>query len=475
MESFLPNLSLLLPEAFLSVAAMLLLMYGVFRKNPMGGAVFGAVLALAATLLILLGTMPKEGIGFGGSVAMDGYALFTKGFVLVAGVAVLSMSAIPVMKHLPRFEFPVLMLFSIVGMLLMLSARDFLILYLGIELMSLSLYVLAAFDRDKVPATEAGLKYFVLGAIGSGMLLFGISLIYGFTGTIMFEDVARVIGSGASTGFLTGLVLVIVALCFKVSAVPFHMWTPDVYEGAPTPVTAFFASVPKAAALFVFVQLITLTAGQHPGGWQQILIFVSVVSMLVGAFGALTQTHIKRLLAYSSIGHVGYALVGLAVATPEGIQGMLIYVALYLAMTIGTFALILSLEDKGEIVDEISSLAGLARSHPLVALSLSIFLFSMVGIPPMAGFFGKFYVFLAAVKSGHIVLAVVGVLSSVVAAYYYLRLVKVMYMDALVAPLSGRLSWPAAFVLAVALAVTMGYFLDPLPLIDAAQAAAAAL
>jgi NADH-quinone oxidoreductase subunit N len=319
-------------------------------------------------------------------------------------------------------------LLSTLGMMVLISAGDLISLYLVLELMSLALYVVAASNRDNVKSTEAGLKYFVLGALSSGMLLYGASLVYGFTGTVSFAGIAAAAKVG-NIGLVFGLVFLLAGLCFKVSAVPFHMWTPDVYEGAPTPVTAFFASAPKVAAMAVFVRA-TMTA--FPGiaaEWQQIVVFVSIASMALGAFAAIGQTNIKRLMAYSSIGHMGYALVGLASGTIEGAQGVLVYLAIYVAMTLGSFAIILAMKRNGQAVEQIRDFAGLSRTNPVLAFFFAMFLFSLAGVPPLAGFFGKYFVFAAAMKAGLFTLAVIGVLTSVVGAFYYLTIVKVMYFD----------------------------------------------
>ena len=320
------------------------------------------------------------------------------------------------------------MLLSTLGMMVLISAGDLIMLYLGLELMSLALYVVAASNRDNAKSTEAGLKYFVLGALSSGMLLYGASLIYGFTGTVSFAGIAAAAKTG-SIGIVFGLVFLLAGLCFKVSAVPFHMWTPDVYEGAPTPVTAFFASAPKVAALAVFTR-VALTA--FPGivsQWQQIVVFVAIASMALGSFAAIGQKNIKRLMAYSSIGHMGFALVGLAAGTAEGAQGVLVYISIYVAMTLGSFAVILTMKRNGQHVENISDFAGLSRTNPLLAFFFAMLLFSLAGIPPLAGFFAKWYVFVAAIKAGLFTLAVIGVLASVVGAFYYLTIIKVMYFD----------------------------------------------
>jgi NADH-quinone oxidoreductase subunit N len=357
---------------------------------------------------------------------------------------------------------------------MLISASDLIALYLGLELMSLPLYVIAASDRENVRSTEAGLKYFVLGALSSGMLLYGASLIYGFTGTISFTGIAKATQSGASVGLIFGLVFLFVGFCFKISAVPFHMWTPDVYEGAPTPVTAFFAAAPKVAGIAIFARATVVAFPGITHEWQQIVVFVSIASMALGSFAAIGQRNIKRLMAYSSIGHMGYALVGLAAGTPEGVQGVLVYMSIYVAMTLGTFAVILSMRRDGKLVENISDLSGLARTHPTMAFFLAVLLFSLAGIPPLAGFFAKFYVFLAAMKAGLFTLAVIGVLTSVVGAYYYLAIVKTMYFDE---PTRGFQRMPALLrlVLGVSGLVNILFFAYPAPLVNAATVAAKSL
>jgi NADH-quinone oxidoreductase subunit N len=358
-------------------------------------------------------------------------------------------------------------------MMVLISAGDLITLYLGLELMSLALYVVASSNRDNAKSTEAGLKYFVLGALSSGMLLYGASLVYGFTGTVSFAGIAAAAKSG-SIGIIFGIVFVLAGLCFKVSAVPFHMWTPDVYEGAPTPVTAFFASAPKVAAMAVFVRVAMTAFPGITNEWQQIVVFVSIASMALGSFAAIGQKNIKRLMAYSSIGHMGFALVGLAAGTAEGAQGVLVYLAIYVAMTLGSFAIILAMKRQGQAVEQISDFAGLSRTNPLLAFFFAMFLFSLAGVPPLAGFFGKFYVFLAAVHANLFTLAVIGVLCSVVGAFYYLSIVKVMYFDDPLPQLD-----PVRVELRTVLAVTglfnILFFVYPGPLVSAATAAAKSL
>jgi len=464
-----------LPELVIIIGAMALLMLGVFRGEGSTALVeIGALLVIAAAvvLVVLQPAAPVE--LFGGSIVVDAFSRFFKVLILIGAAAALIMSAPFWRNHaLNRFEFSIVVLLSVTGMMVMVSARDLISLYLGIELMSLSLYVIAAIDRENLRSTEAGLKYFVLGALSSGMLLYGASLIYGFTGTVSFAGIAAV-AKEPSIGLIFGIVFLFAGLAFKVSAVPFHMWTPDVYEGAPTPVTAFFAAAPKVAAIALFCRVAVSSFPAIALQWQQIVVFIAIASMVLGAFAAIGQRNIKRLMAYSSIGHVGYALVGLAPGTAAGVSGVLIYMSIYLAMTLGTFACIIAMRRDGGQVEDIEQLAGLARTQPAMAFVLAALLFSLAGIPPLAGFFAKFYVFLAAVEGKFYTLAVIGVLASVVGAYYYLRIVKIMYIDEPVARFLP-MPKPVAAVLFVAGAFTILFFVYPAPLVAAANAAAKSL
>jgi NADH-quinone oxidoreductase subunit N len=348
-------------------------------------------------------------------------------------------------------------------------------LYIGIELLSLSLYVIAAFDRDNPRSAEAGLKYFVLGALASGLMLYGSSLVYGFAGTTNFDRLADALSAGAAgTGVVVGLVFILAGLAFKVSAVPFHMWTPDVYEGAPTPVTAFFATAPKVAAIALLMRVLAGPFGDMSAQWGQVIWLVSAASMILGAFAAIGQRNIKRLMAYSSIGHVGYALMGLAVVNDAGYRGVLVYMAIYVVMNLGTFAVLVAMRRQGRALENVEDLAGLGRTDPAMALWMAVFMFSMAGIPPLAGFFGKLYVFLAAVQAGYWVLAVIGILTSVVASYYYLRIVKVMYFDAPAEAFDARPS-SLTVVMTGAGLLTLLFFLFPAALIGAAQVAVSSL
>ncbi|MEA2946527.1 MAG: NADH-quinone oxidoreductase subunit [Alphaproteobacteria bacterium] len=471
----LPTLLPALPEIVLAIGAMLLLMVGAFRGERATNGIDGtAILLLIVTGLIVVWVPGDKLVTFGGSFVVDGFARFLKLLALTGSAAAILMSFnFLAVEKKQKFEYSILILLSTVGMMMLISAADLIALYLGLELMSLALYVVAAIDRDSVRSTEAGLKYFVLGALSSGMLLYGASLIYGFTGTVSFAGIAKA-ANHASIGLVFGLVFLFAGFCFKISAVPFHMWTPDVYEGAPTPITAFFAAAPKVAGIAIFVRT-TIVA--FPGiltQWQQIVVFVAIASMALGAFAAIGQRNIKRLMAYSSIGHMGFALVGLAAGTQEGVQGVLIYMAIYLAMTLGMFACILSMRRDGRMVEDIADLAGLARTKPTMAFFLAMLLFSLAGIPPLAGFFAKFYVFLAAIKAGLFTLAVVGVVTSVVGAYYYLAIVKIMYFEE---PAKGFEPMPPELrtVLAVTGLFNLLFFIYPGPLIEAASAAAKSL
>ncbi|HMK80004.1 MAG TPA: NADH-quinone oxidoreductase subunit NuoN [Xanthobacteraceae bacterium] len=464
-----------LPEITLALGAMVLLMLGAFsgeKSAPaVGTAAFLLLLVAGAFVYLLPG---GRTVAFGGSFVVDDFAKALKLLSLAgsAGTLLLARDYLRA-EGIDKFEFPILILLSTTGMLMLISAADLIALYLGLELMSLALYVVAASNRDSVKSTEAGLKYFVLGALSSGMLLYGASLIYGFTGTVNFAAIAKAAGHGG-IGLTFGLVFLFAGFCFKVSAVPFHMWTPDVYEGAPTPVTAFFASAPKIAAMAIFVRAPIAAFPEITPQWQQVVVFVSIASMALGSFAAIGQRNIKRLMAYSSIGHMGFALVGLAAGTPEGVQGVIVYMAIYLAMTLGTFAAILSMRSKGVLVENISDLAGLARNNPAMALFLAVMMFSLAGIPPLAGFFAKYFVFLAAIKAGLYALAVLGVLASVVGAYYYLGIVKVMYFDEPAArfePMPGLLK----LVLGVSGALVFLLGIAPGPLIAAAGTAAKSL
>jgi NADH-quinone oxidoreductase subunit N len=422
-------------------------------------------------------------LAFDGQFVNDRFAVYLKILTLLGAALCLIMSPQFLRDEgVERFEFPMLALFSTVGMLMMISANSLLALYLGLELQSLALYVMTAFLRDQTRSSEAGLKYFVLGALASGLLLYGCSLIYGFTGTLSFDGLAQIFRTGAeagtpiSTGVLIGLVFLAAGLAFKLAAVPFHMWTPDVYEGAPTPVTAFLAAAPKVAAMGLTIRVFYQAFGEWAEHWQQIVVFISVASMLLGSFAAIGQRNIKRLMAYSSIGHIGFALVGLAAATEAGaVPSVLIYMAIYVIMTVGTFGCILLMRRNGRAVEEIDDLGGLARTQPMLAAAMAIFMFSLAGIPPLAGFFAKIYVFLAAIEAGLVELAVIGVLASVVGAYYYIRIVKVMYFDETKEAFDRPVGREFAVIIGGAAVFNLVFCLHPSPLLNQAEIAAAAL
>ena len=480
------DLLVLLPELILAAGAMLLLLAGAMLGSPRGTPPgsekplpfigWGAILLLiGAGAAVVMG--PEQASAFHGAFVADGFSRFAKLLILIgAALSILLADEFFSSIQLSRFELPVLMLLATLGMLLMVSASSFLSLYMGLELQSLALYVLAAFNRDHLRSTEAGLKYFVLGALSSGMMLYGISLIYGFTGGVQFATIATALHGGAhGLGVIFGIVFLIAGLAFKVSAVPFHMWTPDVYEGAPTPVTAYFATAAKVAALCLFLRAILTPFPDLLHQWRQIIVFISVLSMALGAIAAIGQKNIKRLMAYSSIGHMGYALLGLAAGTALGARGVLIYLTIYVFTNLGVFAAIQAMRRKGHAVENIYDLAGLARNDLKLAIVFATLFLSLAGLPPLAGFFAKFYVFLAAMQAGLVVPAVLGVLASAIGLVYYLRLVKVMFFDEPVEafdPVSG-FGTRAIFILSMV--VALFFIVGASPVITAADAAAKAL
>ncbi len=466
-----------LPEILLAVGVLVLILVGAFRGNRSTGIVNIASLALLAVAFVAVLMLPSERTeAMAGSFVFDSFAKVMKVLTLIGAAAGILMASDYMRREgIDRFEFPILIVLSTIGMLMVISSNDLIALYLGIELLSLSSYVIAAFHRDDLKSTEAGLKYFVLGALSSGMLLYGASLVYGFTGTVSFPAIAAALQANTvSSGVIFGLVFVAAGIAFKISAVPFHMWTPDVYEGSPTPVTAFFSAAPKMAGMAMAVRVFVDGFPGILGQWQQIIVFISIASMALGSFAAIGQQNLKRLMAYSSIGNVGYALVGLAAGTPDGIQGVVIYMAIYLAMTLGAFACILGLRRGDTMYENIDDLAGLSRTHPWIAFALAAMMFSLAGIPPLAGFFAKFYVFAAAIQANLVTLAVIGVVTSVVGAFYYIRIVRVMYFDEpqeRYAPLEPALK----IILGLATAVVVLFWLVPGPLVGAAGAAARSL
>ena len=458
-------LNVAVPEIFLAVASMVTLILGVFQgdsKTSLVSWVSVAVLVMTLGLVLMNNAGPTE--AFNGLFVHDGYSSFLKVIILLGLIAAITV-AVPSLelRGMQKFEYPVLILLSGLGMMVMVSSNHLLTLYMGLELQSLGLYVLASLQKGSVKSSEAGLKYFILSALSSGILLFGISLIYGFSGTLYFPDLYASISTdgGLEAGLITGLVFVLVAMAFKISAVPFHMWTPDVYEGAPTPVTALFVMVPKVAAIGLMMRFLFDAFGQAVFEWSQILIVLSVASMVWGAFAALVQNNIKRLLAYSSIGHMGYALVGLVPGTESGVSSVLFYMTIYMFMTAGVFACILRLQRNDLEIKKVSELSGLVRTNPVTAYLIALFMFSMTGLPPLAGFFGKLAVFQAAVEAEYYTLAVIGVLTSVVAAYYYLRVIKVMLFDDALDPLDKETVFSRRLVAGVGAAFVLFFILKP--------------
>ena len=470
------SLPIVLPEAIVAAGVLALLLLGALRGERSVWLVTEiAAAVLAAALVAVIADRHAPGATFFGAFVDDAFARFMKALALIGSLATLLLSVEFMRREkVGGFEFPILILFATLGMMMLISAGDLIALYLGLELMSLALYVVAAYRRDSLRASEAGLKYFVLGALSSGMLLYGASLIYGYAGTVSFGGIAAALSGQASLGVIFGLVFLLAGLAFKISVAPFHMWTPDVYEGAPTPVTTFFASAPKMAAMAILVRVAMTAFPGVAADWRQIVTFVSIASMALGSFAAIGQTNFKRLMAYSAIGHMGFALVGLAAGTAEGAQGILVYISIYVAMTLASFSVILAMKRNGQAVETIADFAGLSRTNPLLAFFFAMLLFSLAGVPPLAGFFAKWYVFVAAIKAGMFTLAVVGVLASVVGAFYYLNVVKVMYFDepaGAVDPVRVELR----SVLAIAGTFNILFFVYPAPLVSMAAAAAKSL
>ncbi|WP_421759929.1 NADH-quinone oxidoreductase subunit NuoN [Devosia sp.] len=419
------------PEILLAIGAVAVLLVALFFKTDRSRLIAGAAIILLAAVLVVILTQPGDAVLFNGAFISDAFSRYMKALVVGASGFTLLISMSSAKENgIAKFEHSVLILLATLGMMVMVSANDLMSLYIGLELQSLALYVVAAMKRDDGKATEAGMKYFVLGALSSGMLLYGASLVYGFTGTTQLDQIVAAIAmENRSIGLIFGMVFLLAGIAFKISAVPFHMWTPDVYEGAPLPVTAFFAAAPKVAAMALLIRVVTVSFGPITHDWQQIIIFLSIASMVLGAFAGIGQQNLKRLMAYSSIGHVGFALVGLSAGTSVGVEGVAVYMAIYVAMTVGIFTCILSLRTSEGPIEKISDIAGLAQRRPFVAAMMAVLMFSLIGLPPLAGFFAKWQVFLAAMEANLFVLAVIGVLASAVSAYYYLRIIKTMYFD----------------------------------------------
>jgi len=456
----------ILPELFLSLSIMTLLILGVFIKKSFKIINALTVLSLIFGIILVL-NQPQDVIKiFNGSYIIDELSIFMKVLTLLFCLFILLTSADYVKRtNTDKIEYPILIMSSTLGMLLMISSYDLIVFYLGLELQSLCLYILASFRRDDEKSTEAGLKYFVLSALASGLLLYGCSLIYGFTGSTNFHVIANNLDS-TNTGAVFGIVFIIVGLAFKISAVPFHMWTPDVYEGAPTSVTSFFALVPKIAALSVFIRFMYVPFLNVIEQWQTIIIFLSIASMILGAVAAIGQDNIKRLMAYSSIGHMGYALAGLATGTNSGIQSTIIYLTIYLVMNLGAFGCIFMMKRENIFYENINDLSGLSKNHPLLALGFLIILFSLAGIPPLAGFFAKFYIFMAVIESKMFVLAIIGLITTVVSAFYYLRIIKIIYFDKPKKPFEENYEWGLKIPLIFSTILTLIYFVHPSILIE---------
>ena len=460
------DLNIILPEIILSVYAMLALVGSVYTsKDKLAPTLMMLTSALMVVLAAWIGVNGSgDNAAFGGMFNDDAFSRFAKVVILLSAAAVMVMSSNYAQRRgMLRFEYPILITLSVVGMMVMVSAGDLMTLYMGLELQSLALYVIAAIRRESLKSTEAGLKYFVLGALSSGLLLYGSSLVYGFTGTTLFSGIATAVQGEMPIGLLFGLVFMASGFAFKVSAVPFHMWTPDVYEGAPTPVTAFFATAPKVAAMGLFARVMHDAFGGVAGDWTQIIALLAVLSMFLGAIAAIGQRDIKRLMAYSSIAHMGYALIGLATGTADGIQAMLIYLAIYVTMNVGTFAFIMSLERDGQPVTDIDSLRLYARAEPGKALAVLVLMFSLAGVPPMLGFFAKLGVWIAALDAGMVWLVVASAVASAIGAYYYLRIVFFMYfgeeteaLDKSNSPMLGGFLTASAVLMLLGVVYTFG-------------------
>tara|TARA_B100000579_G_C22820016_1_gene850053 strand:+ start:708 stop:2123 length:1416 start_codon:yes stop_codon:yes gene_type:complete len=458
----------ILPEILLSLSIMTLLMIGVFLKKKAFRLInLLTVITLLFAAALVLNQSTETGKIFGESYIIDSLSIFMKVLTLLFSsfVLITSKDYVKTIK-IDKIEYPIIILAATLGMILMISSYDLIVFYLGLELQSLSLYILAAFKTDNEKSTEAGLKYFVLSALASGLLLYGCSLIYGFTGSTNFQIISNNLNE-TNTGAVFGIVFIIVGLAFKISVVPFHMWTPDVYEGSPTSVTSFFALIPKIAAITVFIRFMYVPFINVIDHWQIIIIFLSIASMILGAFAAIGQNNIKRLMAYSSIGHMGYALAGLATGTNSGIQSTIIYLTIYLIMNLGAFACILTLKRENIYYENISDLSGLSKNHPLLSLCFLTILFSLAGIPPLAGFFAKFYIFMAVIESQMYTLAIIGLVTTVVSAFYYLRVIKIIYFDKPKKPFDTNYEWGLKISLVASSLLILVYFIYPSILIEA--------
>ncbi len=465
------NLYLIIPEIFISLSIMFLLIFGVFKKNS-SGLIYNLslIILLITSVIVFNETIDiKKSLLFNGSVVIDYFSSFMKILTLLSAFIVLAISKNYLINFkISKIEYPILILSSVLGMMVMISSNDLIVFYMGLELQSLALYVLATFNRNNLKSSEAGLKYFVLSALSSGLLLYGCSLIYGFTGSTNFELIAFQLDS-SEYALTFGIVFILVGLAFKISAVPFHMWAPDVYEGSPTTVTLFFTMVPKIAALTVFIRFLYVPFLNLIEQWQMIIVFLSIASMLFGAVAAIGQKNIKRLIAYSSISHIGYTLAGVASATNDGIQSSVIYLIIYILMNLGLFSCLLMLKRNDNYYENIDDLSGLSKNHPILSFSLLIILFSLAGIPPLAGFFAKFYVFKAVIEQSMYFLAIVGLLSTVIAAFYYLRIIKIIYFDPEKEKYDQDHSPWLKFSLVLSTILILFYFISPSQLVEIAS------
>ncbi len=455
------NLNILLPEIFLTLSIFSILMIGVFIKNSFNLIFNLTSLIILLTIAIILNSSNNVEKIFLESFTRDSFSNFFKILILVSSLFVLISSKNFILdKKLAKFEYPIIILLSILGMFFMVSSNDIILFYLGLELQSLSLYILASIDRDNLKSSESGIKYFVLSALSSGLLLYGCSLLYGFTGTTNFDLIAGELGK-ENTGAVFAMVFILVGLAFKVSAVPFHMWTPDVYEGAPTSITSYFAVVPKVAGLAVLIKFMLIPFSNILMEWQTIIIFISLASMILGAVAAIGQKNIKRLLAYSSIGHVGYALAGVATGVISGYESAIVYISIYVVMNLGAFSCLYLLKKDGEYKENISDLSGISKKHPILAISFLVILFSLAGIPPLGGFFAKFYVFTAVVEQKMYALAIIGLLTTVISAFYYLKIIKTIYFDASVISFDNTKNKFAQLSIFISCSILLTFFLYP--------------
>ena len=455
------NLNILLPEIFLTLSIFSILMIGVFIKNSFNLIFNLTSLIILLTIAIILNSSNNVEKIFLESFTRDSFSNFFKILILVSSLFVLNSSKNFILdKKLAKFEYPIIILLSILGMFFMVSSNDIILFYLGLELQSLSLYILASIDRDNLKSSESGIKYFVLSALSSGLLLYGCSLLYGFTGTTNFDLIAGELGK-ENTGAVFAMVFILVGLAFKVSAVPFHMWTPDVYEGAPTSITSYFAVVPKVAGLAVLIKFMLIPFSKILMEWQTIIIFISIASMILGAVAAIGQKNIKRLLAYSSIGHIGYALAGVATGVISGYESAIVYISIYVVMNLGAFSCLYLLKKDGEYKENISDLSGISKKHPILAISFLVILFSLAGIPPLGGFFAKFYVFTAVVEQNMYALAIIGLLTTVISAFYYLKIIKTIYFDASIINFDNTKNKFAQLSIFISCSILLTFFLYP--------------